>query len=175
MSHTGPVCSLVGVLCPLSDRREPVAAKLLKSQVISPLNFNGSRQKNPHYLDDLTLVITEDKRRSIAGPCVRWSLREEWGLLQNLWEISGVTVPGGAVGEVVRLHAHIMGPLAMPYTGIHPFSYSLFTLHCILTSGPWSLLEAMAEKRLLHSFLEHSEENTMVFPFFDCRGLHLEI
>lgn len=72
----------------------------------------GKKKKN-HCLDDLTSVITEDKCRSIAGSCVMWSLRKEWGLLQHLWEISGVTIPGGAGGEVVRLHTNSMGSLVV--------------------------------------------------------------
>lgn len=100
MRHRGPVCSVVGVLSPPSDSREPVAAKLLKSQGTCTVNFSGSRQKNPkHHLDDLTFVVTEDKCRSIAGLYVRWSLREEWDLLQDLWEILGVAVPGEAGGH----------------------------------------------------------------------------
>lgn len=55
---------------------------------------------------------------------MRWSLREEWDLLQDLWEISGVTVPGGAGGEAVRLHTNIMDSLVMLCTKIHPFSCS---------------------------------------------------
>lgn len=175
MRPTGPVCSVVGVLSPLSDCREHVAAKVLKSQVICTVNFSASRQNNPHYLDDLTFVATEDKCRSIAGPYVRWSLWEERSLLQHLWEISGVTVPGGAGGEAVSLHTNIMGSLVMPGTRIHPFPAAIPTLHCIPTSGPWSLLQAMAETRLLHNFQKNSEENNVVFPFFlNCRGLHLE-
>lgn len=149
MRHARPVCSLVGVLSPLSDSREPVAAKLLKLQVICTLNFSGSKQKKPHYLDDLTFVVAEDKCRSIAGLCVRW-WDGHWGRSGACCSTYGRFLEWqyqeGQVGKLsdctltswVLWSCHILG--------FTPFPAAIPTLHCIPTLGPWSLLDSDRSK-----------------------------
>lgn len=121
-------------------------------------------------------MITEDKCRNVAGPCVRLSLREQVGLtttsVGDFWGES--TIRRGQVGEVVRLHANNIHSLVVADAGIHPVSCSCpypvlgpYTCRSLAHGCFWKQWQ---ERGFSTAFLEHSEEHSMVFPFLTGQG-----
>lgn len=172
MRHTGPVCSKVGVLSPLSDCRESVAAKPPKSQGTCTVNFSGSRQKSPN----ITLMISHLWLQRINAEVFQapmWG--GHWGRSETCCKICGRFLEWqyqeGQVGKLSRctLTSWALWSCCVPRFTLFPAAIP--TLHCIPTPGWWSCLGAMAETMLLHSFLKHNEENNVLFPFFLLQGV----
>lgn len=121
-NHRGLASSHSGALSSLTDSREPVAAKLLKSQVISALNFSVSGQ-NPS-----ALVTWPTWSQRINAEILQASV---WGCHWDVCRRFLGREHHKAGGEVVRLHTNVRHSLVETDAGIHPLSCS----HCYPTLG----------------------------------------
>lgn len=121
-NHRGLASSHRGALSSLSDSREPVAAKLLKSQVISALNFSVSGQNPSTLVTMWSPRINAEILQASVWSCHCGVCRRFLG-----WEHHKVG------WEVVRLHTNVRQSLVETDAGIHPLSCS----HRVLTLGPY--------------------------------------